>query len=88
MKSGLIITAILILLILVISYNPKNTHILSNFKLNNDNKPVCSTDSHLLNYRTNLPMRYYYHTINPGNYNWMFQSSKVDGGNVRAGQET
>ena len=62
MKCGLIITAIILLLMSVISYKPiKNNKILSKFILNNDKRmyPLIP----LTNYRTNLPMRYYYHTI-------------------------
>lgn len=83
MKSGLIITVILVLLILILSYDIKPKKSLSRFILNNE-KRLCPVDLHLVNYRTNLPMRYYYHTIMPGNYNWMFSSSAIEGGNVRA----
>ena len=59
MKSGLIITVILVLLILILSYDIKPKKSLSRFILNNDRR-LCPVELHLLNYRTNLPMRYYF----------------------------
>ena len=84
MESRIILLAIFILVILVVSYKLNSKKIpINRFLLKNDRR-LCPKELHLLSYRTNLPMRNYYHTITPSSHDWMFSFHKLNDGNVRS----